>query len=107
MFWTGGGGIPGNAGGGWGDDTGEAVTDMSSSSGDWTDDDSAVVSRPTWVLGEAFEEVVLCALLQFIEMGSKDEADESVKEMWLFKHINFYLLGIVFEYINSTVHGFN
>lgn len=38
--------MPGNAGGGCGEVDGEAVTDMSSSSGEWTDD-SVVVSKPT------------------------------------------------------------
>lgn len=79
LFCTGGEGNPGNAGGGCGDVDGEAVTDMSSSSGEWMDD-SVVVSRPTWVLGDVFGEVVLWALLQFIEIGPSDDADESVKE---------------------------
>lgn len=72
----GGEGIPGKAGGGWGEVEGDAVTDMSSSSGECTDD-SVVVSKPTWVLGDVFGEVVLWALLQFIEIGPSEETDVS------------------------------
>lgn len=73
LFCTGGEGNPGKAGGGCGDVEGDAVTDMSSSSGEWIED-SVVVNKPNCVLGDVFGEVVLCALLQFIEIGPRDEA---------------------------------
>lgn len=78
LFCTGGEGSPGKAGGGCGDVDGEAVTDMSSSSGEWIDD-PVVVSKPTWVLGDVLGEVVLWALLQFIEIGPSDDVVVSEK----------------------------
>lgn len=73
LFCTGGEGSPGKAGGGCGDVDGDAVTDMSSSSGERIDD-SVVVNKPNCVLGDVFGEVVLWALLQLIEIGPRDEA---------------------------------
>lgn len=71
--WSG-GATPGNAGGGCGEGVGDAVTEMSSSAGER----GAVVRRPTCV-GDDFGEVVLCAVLQLIDMGPREVELGSVK----------------------------
>lgn len=59
--------MPGNAGGGWGDGLGDAVTDMSSSWGEWGD--SPFEKRLICTFGDDFGEDVLWSVLQLTDMG--------------------------------------
>lgn len=108
--WFGGGGTPGKAGGACGDGVGDAVTDMSSSWGDWGA--PAVVNRPTCV-GECLGEVVEWALLQLIDIGPSEVELGSVEKNCLLtlemraRNVRFLPLAILGEVLIGRSNAAN